>query len=110
MRALRIGEISNCLRSQLVTGLGNRVWGTPALASLLVSVLHLYHSLLSLCVQVDLVKHLSLPLYFPPAEKAHTNMTWVLTPSKPGIQGPCSFIPQEGEHQRSLASVHLDIK
>lgn len=110
MRTLRFREISNFLRSQLVTGLGSRVCGTPAPASLLVSMLHLYHSLLSLCIQVDLVKHHSLPLYFPTTEKAHANMTWVLTPSKPGMQGPCSFITQEGECQRSLASVHLDVK
>lgn len=47
---------------------------------------------------------------FPPAEKAHTKMSWVCIASTLRMQNPCSSILLDSECQKSLMSVLLEIK
>lgn len=105
MRTLRFREISKCPRSQLVARLGSGVCGTPAPASLhsvhSIFVIH-YHLCWFRCTWWSITH---LPLYFSFCwEGSHQDELGAR------MQKPCSSILSDGECQKSLTSVLLQIK
>lgn len=108
MRTLRFREISKCPGSQWMTGLGSRVHQTPNTGFFTL------RSALSLsCITFHINSGISCDTtpFMLLLGRRHTKMSWALTVSKPRIQ--ClyaSYIPMEDECQRSLASVHLEVK